>query len=237
MLAVVSPTQAGVLVAGTRFVYGEGQSAINISVENTDKSAYLIKTQLAPWSETNDGAVGPSNSLEVPFIATPPLFALAGGRQNKIRVFHTGNTLRADRESLFQLSILAIPSGQASSDTVQIAIRSRFKFFYRPKGLSGDPAQAYSQLRWQRTGNAITATNPTPYYVTLFKVEANRKGVDDAGMVAPFSQRNFGWCAGNRSCKVQWQSINDYGAVMPSLSLEVDNTEHTSGNVSVKAPG
>lgn len=52
---------------------------------------------------------------------------------------YTGEPLPADRESLFWMNVKAIPSLDeklANENTLQIAIQSRIKLFYRPSGLS-----------------------------------------------------------------------------------------------------
>lgn len=59
--------------------------------------------------------------------------------------------LPADRESLFTLSIAAIPSGKPEANRVQMAFRSALKLLYRPEGLAGNPQQAYRHLIWSLT--------------------------------------------------------------------------------------
>lgn len=85
-----------------------------------------------------------------------------------MRVVYTGGPLPADRESLFTLSIAAIPSGKPEANRVQMAFRSALKLLYRPEGLAGNPQQAYRHLIWSLTPDGATVRNPTPYYVTLF---------------------------------------------------------------------
>ncbi len=68
-----------------------------------------------------------------------------------MRVVYTGAPLPADRESLFTLSIAAIPSGKPEANRVQMAFRSALKLLYRPDGLAGNPQQAYRHLIWSLT--------------------------------------------------------------------------------------
>ena len=62
-------------------------------------------------------------SSQVPFMTTPPLFPLAAGRSNMIRIIRTGGDLPDDRESLFWLSVASIPQtqGKPSPNSLQVA--------------------------------------------------------------------------------------------------------------------
>lgn len=219
LLCYTTLAQAGVVIGGTRFVYGESARAISISVFNKSPSTALIETRVTPGG-TWPGVTSSSEDT-VPFIATPPLFALAARHENKIRLVLLDNSLPKDRESLFTLSIAAIPSGKEENNSVQVAVRSRLKLFYRPSGLKGDPQQAYQRLRWNITSSGLVVNNPTPWYVTLFNLHVAGEEVDNAGVVAPFSQRQTEWCRGRPTCSVRWQTLNDYGRVMPPAALTV----------------
>lgn len=138
-----------------------------------------------------------------------------------MRVVYTGAPLPADRESLFTLSIAAIPSGKPEANRVQMAFRSALKLLYRPEGLAGNSQQAYRHLIWSLTPDGATVRNPTPYYVTLFLLRANERAQDNAGVVAPFATRQTDWCRHTVRCTVRWQSINDYGRVMPAQTVDL----------------
>ncbi|EHC96399.1 Fimbrial chaperone [Salmonella enterica subsp. enterica serovar Rubislaw str. A4-653] len=157
---------------------------------------------------------------------------LSARQENSMRVVYTGEPLPADRESLFTLSIAAIPSGKPEANRVQMAFRSALKLLYRPEGLAGNPQQAYRHLIWSLTPDGATVRNPTPYYVTLFLLRANERAQDNAGVVAPFATRQTDWCRAHGSlhcalcrhtvrCTVRWQSINDYGRVMPAQTVDL----------------
>lgn len=213
------PAQAGVVIGGTRFVYPQDQRAISVTVRNKSSLPYLIGTKIyrgGRWP----GAAAPEAATAW-FTATPPLFALQPGRENKIRLFRADAPLPADRETLFTLSIASIPASQRHSDNVQMAVRSSMKFIYRPEGLQGEPALAYRQLRWQLTADGLTVENPSPYYVTLYQLSVNGTRVDNAGVVAPLSQRRTDWCKGTARCQLTWQSLSDEGRILPSIARTV----------------
>ncbi|HCM7229828.1 TPA: fimbria/pilus periplasmic chaperone [Klebsiella aerogenes] len=227
MLSLVSvQALAGVVIGGTRFVFPEKQQSISVSLRNKSTGAYLINSRVltgGAWSGSDK-----PETAGAPFLATPPLFSLAGGRENTLRLVRTGGDLPADRESLFTLSIASIPSGKPGPNTVQMAVRASLKLFYRPAALKGDPEDAYTQLKWSRSGSQLTVENPTPYYVTLFQLQADNHTEDDAGMVAPFARRTVDWCAQGSTCSLRWQSINDYGRVMPAVTLTVTGSTPVS---------
>ncbi|EDZ2176333.1 pili/flagellar-assembly chaperone [Salmonella enterica] len=217
-LLPISWAQAGVVIGGTRFIYHAGAPALSVPVSNRSEASWLIDTHILPggrWPGTkNEGNI-------MPFVVTPPLFMLSARLENSMRVVYTGAPLPADRESLFTLSIAAIPSGKPEANRVQMAFRSALKLLYRPDGLAGNPQQAYRHLIWSLTPDGATVRNPTPYYVTLFLLRANERAQDNAGVVAPFATRQTDWCRHTVRCTVRWQSINDYGRVMPAQTVDL----------------
>lgn len=214
----VTQSMAGVSIGGTRFIYHEKAKGVKVELRNTSQSAWLINTTVSSggtWS-----GVTPSTQ-PAPFIATPPLFSLKPGRENSIRLLKTHANMPPDRESLFTLSIAAIPSGQAQANSVQIAVRSRMKLFYRPANLKGNPQEAYKQLRWEKSRGQARVSNPTPFYVTLVNLVVNGKKIDNPGMVAPFSTRSINGCATVNTCHLSWQSINDYGRILEKTERDI----------------
>lgn len=210
------PVRAGLVVYGTRFVVTEEAPALGITVKNAGDSSVLVHSQV----EAEDGES--ENTKNVPFVLTPPLFSLPAGRSNTLRLICPDcSRLSKERESVFLLSIAEIPSGIAGSNMVQVAVRSHFKLFWRPTGLRGEPKSAYQQLRWQREDKYVSVHNPTPYFVTLFKVIVNGRKQPIAGMVPPFGERRFNWCqSGTVSvCDIQWKSLDDYATEQPTWQV------------------
>lgn len=184
-LLPISWAQAGVVIGGTRFIYHAGAPALSVPVSNRSEASWLIDTHILPggrWPGTkNEGNI-------MPFVVTPPLFMLSARQENSMRVVYTGAPLPADRESLFTLSIAAIPSGKPEANRVQMAFRSALKLLYRPDGLAGNPQQAYRHLIWSLTPDGATVRNPTPYYVTLFLLRANERAQDTPGSWLPLQR-------------------------------------------------
>ncbi|WP_058913908.1 fimbria/pilus periplasmic chaperone [Entomohabitans teleogrylli] len=204
--------QASVALGTTRVIYPAGQKQVQLQVTNNDqKSAYLIQS----WIENNDGA------KDSRFVITPPLFAMQGKKENSLRIIDaTNNQLPQDRESLFWVNVKAIPSmdkSQASADnnTLQLAIISRIKLYYRPNNLPLAPEQAAEKLTFSRSGNLLTLNNPTPYYLTVTDLSAGNRVLDNA-LVPPMGKTSLRIPsdAGNN---ITYRTINDFGALTPPM--------------------
>jgi chaperone protein EcpD len=125
---------------------------------------------------------------------------------------------------VFWLNVLEVPPKPSSlvtqnANTLQMAIRSRLKLFYRPAGLAGDPVKAPGELTFKANGNAIVVHNPTPYYVTITDLHVIVGGAShkaDAGMVAPMSDLSLPVSdlkqAPAAGSAVEFHCINDYGS-------------------------
>ncbi|KLF16063.1 pili assembly chaperone [Klebsiella aerogenes] len=208
---------AGVVIGGTRFIYHAERTALSVPLRNTSESDWLVDSHVLSggrWPGADN-----LSPRKPPFVVTPPLFLLRAGQENTLRVAWSGEALAQDRETLFTLSIAAIPSGKTGVNSVQMAFRSALKLIYRPVGLTGDPQQAYRQLAWSLTADGLAVRNAGPYYVTLFSTRVNGAPIDAAGVVAPFSTRRTSWCRQATRCVVRWQSLNDAGGVMPPVTV------------------
>ncbi len=195
----------GVTVGGTRLIYPGGKKETSISIKNSDSAPYLIQS----WAETQKGGTD-----KAPFIITPPLFRLDGNQQNLLRVVFAGAPLPDDRESLYWLNIKSIPAGvpNAGSNTLQIAVKTRIKLIYRPASLKGLPDDEAEKLSWQQSGNTLTVTNPTPFYMNFHQVAVGGTPIKDITFVAPMSSAHF-TVSPRAEGKITWKIINDYGGV------------------------
>ena len=196
-------------MGGTRVVYPEDKKEVSFAITNMEKNTpYLVQS----WVENTDT----QNKAPAPFIVTPPLFRLDAGQKNVLRISYIGTPLPRDRESVFWLNIKNIaPSEKDHSNQLQVNVKSKFKIFYRPEGLAGDPAEAYKSVTFSCTGNQLTAHNPTPFYVSFYQVKVGATAVAEPGMVAPRGERQWpARCDGS----ISWQAINDYGGITPIAS-------------------
>ena len=213
-------TMAGVLLGGTRVVFGEKDREGHISMKNTGVSPYIIQA----WSDAGEG------QNKTPFVVTPPLSRLDPGKENILRIVRgPASALPADRESVFWLNVKEIPEKSSDEDVLQVAVRSRIKLFYRPSGLPGKAAEAKDRLQWAVASNdkgeaVLKVANPTPYYITLTTLDINGgQQVIDADMAAPFGEQVYPLAAvkSPQEIQVTFSTINDYGGVTDKEKVRV----------------
>lgn len=213
---------ANVLVGGTRVILPAGEGEVTVRLTNESDRPALIQA----WIDRGDPKSTP-DTVDTPFLITPPMFRMEPARDQSLRILYTGEALPADRESLFWLNVLEVPpkpkAGEGAQNYLQIALRSRLKFFFRPTGLVGDAAKAPSLLtftaRSENGATVLVVKNPTPFHITFgeLNVQAGGKPYQaEIGMVAPMSELRLR-VTGLTSlpaagAPVQFTSINDYGA-------------------------
>nr|WP_300310319.1 fimbria/pilus periplasmic chaperone [Halomonas sp.] len=222
VLLLPAMAQAAIQVQGTRFVYPAGEREITVNLNNTGNQPSLVQVWLD--SGNPDSQPGAEN---LPFALLPPVTRVEARQGQALRIAYVGSGLPQDRESVFWLNVLDIPpeaSSQKGQNILQFAFRSRFKLFFRPDGLQGQPEDAAKAVSWSLVpmsgGYALKATNRSAYHVSFSQVALNTGGqryVADAsdGMVAPGASQEFllkGMTtpAARGSVEAQW--INDFGA-------------------------
>ncbi|XAF13337.1 molecular chaperone, partial [Pseudomonas aeruginosa] len=110
-----------------------------ITLVNDGKEPALAEISLG-WGD--DG-----KRQELPFAVSRPLLRLGAGQRAKVEVLYQGQGLPTDRETYLLLSVLDVPHAPSAPETLQIALRHRFKLFYRPV-LDTTVEQAIEDLRW-----------------------------------------------------------------------------------------
>ena len=220
MLAFNSHVNASVVIAGTRVVYNQSDSEVTVKLTNNGRLPGLVKV----WIDNGDPDANP-DSIDVPFTITPPLMRIDPTKSQTLRIMFAGEPLPVGKESIFYLNMLEVPpkptGDEASANQLQLAFRTRIKFFYRPAGLKGQSDEAVRQIVWhlkQDGGkNMIEATNPSQYFVSFDRIEltdgTRTSSFVDGGMVGPGEQKTFplkGDLPGH-GAKVKYTAINDYG--------------------------
>lgn len=213
----VSVAHAGIVVGGTRVIYPEHKKEVTVTLKNKGSQAALVQS----WIDTGDPLALPEK-IHVPFVLTPPITRIDGGKGQTLRLIYTGRRQPKDRESVFWLNVLAIPP-KISPETAQdahylnIAFQTRIKLFYRPEGLVGSAENAPSRLQWRKDKNELITHNPTPYYVSLdgLTLSLSNEKYNIAGkMIAPFSEAAFAVEQNINANDVQeiiYTAINDNG--------------------------
>lgn len=194
----------------TRVIYPANQKQVLLPVTNNDPaSVYLIQS----WIE-NAG-----DQKDTQFVITPPLFSMQGKKENTLRIINaTNHQLPGDRESLFWVNVKAIPAmekDQKNENTLQLAIISRIKMFYRPTHLAMAPEEAPAMLRFRRSGSKLTLINPTPYFITVTNMKAGNSNLPNT-MVPPKGEVSVD-IPHAVTGDISFQTINDYGALTPRI--------------------
>lgn len=203
-----------IVINGKRFVYPQNEKEITVKLTNTSPRPALAQV----WLDNGDPNVSPEN-ISTPFVITPPISRMdaQGGQSIRIRLA-SASGLPTDKESLWWLNVLDIPAAAKKAQTdsggeLQMAIRSRLKFIYRPTGLSGRE-QAAEKLVLKGTGNTMTISNPTPFFITVvaFVPDKQKALNSEAVMLAPQSTQQVNLKssvhAGDELSVVE---INDFG--------------------------
>ena len=226
LLCVAAPCAfAAVVLNGTRVVYASSEREVTLKLSNEGNTPALVQA----WIDDGDPNSLPEEA-KVPFALTPPLFRVDSKKGQSLRIIYTKEPLPKDRESLFWLNVLEVPplasTSQDSTNSLQVAFRTRVKLFFRPVDLHGDAGHAPAKAKWAfvRKDNGsyvLTATNPTPYYVTYSLVVAKAGSAtysnDKGGMAPPGETVEFDIgqadsVRGESPQEVEYTTVNDYGA-------------------------
>jgi P pilus assembly chaperone PapD len=197
-MSVAAPARAGLVAAGTRVIYQEGQHERTIAVANRNAWQVMVET----WAD--DGGGDPQRA-RAPFVILPPVFRLHPEGLQVLRIVYNGDALPRDRESVFWLNLYEIPpdpgSRAKSVPHLDLAMDTQFKIFYRPKGLKSSPDDVARQLHFtlRRDGDHVLLVchNPTPYHASFSRIAlvAGETRVPVAPvpdmMTAPFAERAY----------------------------------------------
>ena len=209
-ILIPSVAQAAISLDRTRVIFDGSQNSVSLSISNQNKQLpYLAQG----WIEDEKG-----NKLQSPLTVLPPVQRIEPARssQVKIQALSAIKMLPQDRESLFYFNLREIPPKSSKPNTLQIAIQSRIKLFYRPAGLAIDSSAAppQEQLTLTRQGNNYQVNNPTPYYVTIVDA-GSTKGIGIKGfepiMLPPKGKLPLNVSASAVGSRPVLTYVNDYG--------------------------
>jgi chaperone protein EcpD len=227
MASYMPASRAALTISGTRVVFESDKRSVSLIVTNPGTSVYAVQT----WINTATD----DTTTSVPFISSPPLFRLDGGKEQQVQINGLPNELPKDRESLFYFNVQEIPHVEAGNNGnfLNIALRSRLKLFYRPSELKDSPAARMKDLKWSIntvSGNSLLRVdNPTPFHVSFIRIGLSGAGqqehLSSPAMVEPMSSQTYPLSAikASNDLRVTFSAINDYGATTPPLSASVDS--------------
>lgn len=227
----VQSAHAAIALDRTRIVYDAGSHSESLSVSNQNKNLpYLAQA----WIEDSKG-----QKIESPLMALPPLQRIEPGAKSQVKLQTTGAvaSLPQDKETLFYFNVREIPPKSSKPNTLQIALQTRVKMFYRPAALAINGQQLnepQKQLTLTKEGDRYRLNNPTGYYITIVRAGSSAKGGDLPGfkpdMVAPKSSMMIGGSAGALGSHPVLAFINDFGG-RPQLAFNCAGSSCTVDRV------
>lgn len=220
-LAVLGSADGGISLSQTRVIFSSTDKAQVLRVKNSGQQRFLIQSRVQDASEERS-----LSSLTV----TPPLFILQPDSDQQLRIVSLGRDFPEDRESLFLLSVLAIPAQQApgsEASKISMGIRFGLKLFYRPVGLGAGPKVCSLQVLAQPDG--VLIKNPTSFFQTFGQLKLNNTPIrldTQTSMLAPYSSQYYP--IGGRVRMAEWQTINDYGVLTQTCHQRLSSVEGVS---------
>lgn len=214
--SLISPTQAGIVITGTRVIYPSDKDFVPVQLTNIGEQTALVQS----WIDTQDLTADPSTT-QAPFIVTPPITKIDANKGQSLRIiFNHKETMANDRESMFWLNVLDIPTKpQQAENYLQFAIRSRLKLFYRPSNINMTQQQAFEKVQIQKINGLLEIDNPTPYYMNCAKLnliltDGHQNENTSLSFIPPFSKKSISLNNDNSHIKtIKLDLINDFGGL------------------------
>jgi P pilus assembly chaperone PapD len=211
--------QAAVSLSGTRLIF-DG-SFREVSIEATNRSSHEVLLQA--WLSDAQDMDGES-SADLPFVVTPHLWHLQAHGRQALRILYEGVGMPLDQESLLHLYVMEVPRRVEGENQLSIAIRQRINVFYRPPGLTGNPAHTAEALLWSVVRDeqgvaALQVSNPTAYHAALQNLRLEGTGenysVSNYQLLPPGVTRSLPLTAikpgKGRWHRLSFKALNDFG--------------------------
>ncbi|MBH3423983.1 MULTISPECIES: fimbria/pilus periplasmic chaperone [Pseudomonas] len=206
-------SQAAVSLDRTRVIFVGSEKSVSLSISNQNTQLpYLAQG----WIENEQ-----AEKVTSPMVVLPPVQRLEPGASSQVKIqgLPELSKLPQDRESLFYFNLREIPPRSDKPNTLQIALQTRVKLFYRPLAIA--PRVGVSEVPWQekltltRRGDNYQVNNPTPFYITVIEAAPDIKTESPAQfkpfMIAPKSQQDLGLSTRTLGEKPVLTYVNDYG--------------------------
>lgn len=209
--------QAAVAPDRTRLVFRGDEKSISVDLKNaSEKLPYLAQS----WVDDDKG-----QRITSPLAVVPPVQRIEalGIGQVKIQGMPGLSALPQDRETLFFYNVREIPPKNDKPNTLQIALQTRIKLFYRPASL----AKVDSMHPWQhqvtleKKGSQYQVNNTTGYYVILSNASNRVDGTTAKGfepmVIPPRTSPVMSVNAADLGSAPVLTYVNDYGARLPLI--------------------
>ncbi|WP_217541511.1 fimbrial biogenesis chaperone [Vibrio metschnikovii] len=212
-------TFASIQVLTTRVIFSEPSNEASVSIKNKGDSPHLVQV----WLEDLEG------NTKLPFIITPPITRVDPEEGQVYRIIKTEQETETETETVYWLNFLDIPPTKRkymSENSMQFAIKTRIKFFYRPMNLSNKKRSITQDIKWiisedDSSNSLITCINKSPFIYSFTSIkfrESDKEPLSSGGMCLAHSKNAFRiqkskMIAHGTRNKLVVDIINDYGGI------------------------
>lgn len=217
--AETTSEKGGIGLDVTRVIFPSSEESISLRVNNSSSSdVWLLRSWVSEYTK---------NEIKAPFLITPPLVRINQGERIQLRINKIVdlNKLPKDRESVFNINVMAIPpegKEKKNSGRIQFSVNNRIKLFYRPESINNRKKleNLVDYLKVAKTEKGLKIINTAPYYATLDNILINGKLFDNRNdyMVAPFSTLEI---QGKDIKTFTYQLINDFGGWSKAVDISL----------------
>ncbi|MBV4487236.1 molecular chaperone [Pseudomonas sp. SWRI153] len=212
---------AAVVPDRTRVVFEESAPSVSVTVSNKNPQLPFI---VQSWIENEGG-----EKITSPFMVLPPLQRIEPNESSVLRIVKLPQTaLPTDRESVFYLNIREIPPKTQAVNSMQIALQSKIKLFYRPAAVKrerGEDLALGLKLEIDPAAKQLIVDNPTVFHITVVGLLAGPEKLKmpiDTVMIAPRGSARFA-LSNTAFSTLRISNMNDFGGQSDTLFSCVAN--------------
>lgn len=199
----------------TRIIFPGTEKSINVTITNDNpEEAYLAQS----WIEDLQG----NKLTKGAILATPPLQRIEPNSNSLVRLSTTPelSKLPQDRESVFYFNLREVPPKSSDGNTLQIALQSRVKLFYRPASILPESETKWThKVTLTKIAKGYRINNTTPFNLTVIgfgnSKSASEQSTFNVVMVPPKSTHDV---VSPTLSTPYLTYINDYGG-KPTLAF------------------
>ncbi|EKT60249.1 molecular chaperone [Providencia burhodogranariea] len=208
-------TYSAVTLDRTRIIFPGTEKSINVTISNDNpEEAYLAQS----WIEDLQG----NKLTKGAILATPPLQRIEPSSSSLVRLSTTPelSKLPQDRESVFYFNLREVPPKSSDGNTLQIALQSRVKLFYRPASILPESETKWAhKVTLTKMGKGYRINNTTPFNLTVIGLGNSKAAAEQNSfnvvMVPPKSTQDV---VSPALSTPYLTYINDYGG-KPTLAF------------------
>ncbi|NRD74171.1 molecular chaperone [Shewanella sp. VB17] len=217
-MSLLNNANAALALDRTRVIYADGEGIETLKIKNPAEADFLAQS----WLTDANG-----QEVSEPLIVIPPLVRVESGSYSFLRIDNVSpvNSLPTDKESLYYLHVREVPvtpknsevKGTNTGGSIQIAIESIIKVFFRPTSLADikEVAQVTADGTHIRFKNGkVILENNSPFYVTYADLLYGPKDKAEkfkAMMLAPYTSQAINV---KKRSFYYLSNVNDYGAII-----------------------